>query len=54
MSAVNKRPSVKCPRDVCGYEWTPRVANPVECPLCKQYLARNKSEEERGSEAKES
>lgn len=36
----------KCPRDVCGYEWTPRVDNPVQCPLCKQYLESkwNKSE----------
>lgn len=56
MSVANKRERVKCPRPDCGYEWKPRVDNPVECPLCKRYLASkwNKSEEERGSEAKES
>ncbi|GAI37344.1 unnamed protein product, partial [marine sediment metagenome] len=26
----------KCPR--CGYEWTPRVADPKECPRCKGRL----------------
>ena len=33
-----KREKLKCPREVCGYEWTPRVDNPVECPYCKHYL----------------
>jgi len=33
-----KREKLKCPRESCGYEWTPRVDNPVECPYCKHYL----------------
>jgi len=25
-----------CP--YCGYEWTPRIKNPKECPRCKRYF----------------
>lgn len=28
--------TLKCHR--CGYEWTPRIKNPKECPKCKRYL----------------
>jgi len=26
---------LKCARPECGWEWTPRVDDPVECPNCK-------------------
>jgi predicted Zn-ribbon and HTH transcriptional regulator len=22
----------------CGYEWTPRKANPIRCPMCQNLL----------------
>lgn len=30
---------MKCNR--CGWEWKPRVKNPVECPSCKQNIKEN-------------
>lgn len=27
---------IKC--KYCGYEWTPRVKDPKECPRCKRRL----------------
>ena len=34
---MKDRVKLKCPRDVCGHEWYPRVKMPVECPRCKTY-----------------
>ena len=31
---------LKC---VCGYEWTPRVETPIECPECKRRLSKQKN-----------
>lgn len=36
MNVKGKR--VKCPREACGAEWVARVACPVECVRCKQYV----------------
>ena len=36
------RDKVRCQRPQCGYEWTPRVESPVECPKCKHYLKDDK------------
>jgi len=30
---LKKKPKIHC--RVCGYEWTPRVENPKQCPNCK-------------------
>lgn len=30
-----------CPHPTCGYEWTPRKANPVKCPQCTNPLWRS-------------
>jgi len=32
----------KCP--YCGYVWTPRVANPKECPRCKRRIDYSRQE----------
>ena len=29
---------MQCPFKKCGAEWTPRVANPIQCPRCKRVL----------------
>jgi hypothetical protein len=29
---------MKCPREKCKFEWTPRKANPKACPKCKCYI----------------
>lgn len=31
---------IKCKK--CGYEWTPRVEKPKECPDCKTRIRINK------------
>lgn len=35
MSEEQTEKKMRCPRTGCGYEWTPRVEQPVSCPECK-------------------